>query len=395
MAGGAIGAVVDATAGNVMTPAKVRTSAPREQAVGFRPAVPCSLIGQDPNGEVDSVDLSHRPTYSECERHGIDAAEIRRRLSLFSLGPEMDGAIERAQGAIRPHLDGIVDAFYAYLGGVPELAFLLADGERTTRLRLTQRSYLETLGSARETLGYFESRLRIGRAHERVGLAPSYYLGAYARLLLLIGEQLASRPSPSDVSETCLVVQRIFWLDADLAMMAYHGTRHDAVVDSVRHDPLTGVASRGFLMARLAEECGRAERFSRPFAVVFVDLDGFKIVNDEAGHDAGDRILAAVGDCIRRGVRPSDVVGRYGGDEFVIGVVEGNVDTACDVAERVSAQIATRLAGEPRRPTASFGVATRRSGEAADTLVHRADIAMYAAKRAGKNRTVVDAVDAS
>lgn len=302
----------------------------------------------------------------------------------------MNEEIEVARAAMQPLLDDIVDAFYVYLGGVPELAFLLADGERTARLRVTQRSYLETLGIGRDTLPYFESRLRIGRAHERVGLAPTHYLGAYARLLVVIGEALATRLPPAEVAKVCLVVQRLFWLDADLAMAAYHGRKHDEVVDSVRHDPLTGVSTRGFLMSRLVEECARAERFARPFAVVFVDLDGFKAINDETGHDAGDRILGVVGECIRRGVRPSDIVGRYGGDEFVIGVVEGSAEIARAVAQRIAAELASRLASEPRRPTASFGVAVRRAGETADTLVHRADLAMYAAKKSGKNRTVID-----
>lgn len=305
----------------------------------------------------------------------------------------MDDLVEQAREAMRPDLDAIVAAFYDYLGAVPELAVLLVDGERTARLRITQRAYLATLGSGRETLGYFESRLRIGRVHERVGLAPSYYLAAYSQLLLLIGQHIASRVGPAEVSKTCQIVQRLFWLDADLAMMAYHGTRHDAVIDSVSRDPLTGVASRSFLLARLTEECDRAERFSRPFSVVFVDLDGFKIINDEAGHETGDRILSVIGDCIRTSVRPSDIVGRYGGDEFVIGIVEGNMQAARDIADRISAQIAARLADEPRRPTASFGVAFRRSGEAADALVHRADLAMYAAKRAGKNQIAIDETD--
>jgi diguanylate cyclase (GGDEF)-like protein len=256
---------------------------------------------------------------------------------------------------------------------------------------VTQRAYLETLGQRRETLAYFEARLRIGRAHERVGLAPTYYLCAYSRLYQIIGARLAPRLPPDEATSVCLVVQRLFWLDADLAMTAYHGKRHDAVIESVRHDPLTGVSSRAFLLAQLAEECARSDRFSRPFAVVFIDLDGFKLVNDEAGHDAGDRILATVGHAIRLGVRPADIVGRYGGDEFVIGVVEGTVETAREIAERISAQIAARLATEPRRPTASFGIAVKQGGEDATALVHRADVAMYTAKRAGKNQTVVAA----
>lgn len=332
---------------------------------------------------------SRPPKYAECERHGIDAVEVQRRLALFALGPEVDDAIGRARAAMAPHLDEVVAAFYDYLGSVPELAVLLADGERTARLRITQRAYLESLGAERHTLGYFEARLRIGRVHERVGLAPTYYLGAYSRLLVILGEKLMARHPPAEVGRILAIVQRIFWLDADLAMTAYHGRKHDAVVDSVRNDPLTGVASRGFLMARLGEECARAERFDRPFAVVFIDLDGFKRINDEAGHDEGDRILGVVGSCIRQGVRPSDIVGRYGGDEFVIGLVEGSIAIAHEVAQRIGASIAARLAAETRRPTASCGIALRERGEEAPSLVHRADVAMYEAKRAGKNRTIV------
>lgn len=333
--------------------------------------------------------MNELSVFTECARYGIDEAEVQRRLSLFALGPEMDVAVEHAREAMRPQLDDIVEDFYEALGEVPELAPLLADGERTKRLRVTQRAYLETLGLRRHTLGYFEARLRIGRAHERVGLAPTYYLGAYARLLQMIGARMSARLSPEETASVCLVVQRLFWLDADLAMTAYHGKKHDEVVDSIRTDPLTGVSSRAFLLSRLAEECARADRFSRPFAVVFIDLDGFKVVNDEAGHDAGDRILAIVGNAIRLGVRPADIVGRYGGDEFVIGVVEGTVEIAREIASRISAQLATRLADEPRKPTASFGIALKGHGEDATALVRRADVAMYAAKRAGKNQAVI------
>jgi len=160
------------------------------------------------------------------------------------------------------------------------------------------------------------------------------------------------------------------------------------------HDPLTGLPNRAHFHDRLARELARREGAA---AVLFVDLDGFKAVNDTFGHEAGDRLLVAVAQRLRGCVRPADIVARLGGDEFTVllgGV--GDAGEAVTVARRILDTLATRP-GVSARITASVGVAVGAVGTAPDELLRRADAALYDAKAAGKGRYALfdDAQDAS
>lgn len=159
---------------------------------------------------------------------------------------------------------------------------------------------------------------------------------------------------------------------------------HDA-----RHDPLTGLVNRAAFLGRL-HEAFAARRADRPTAVLFVDLDGFKQVNDTHGHRYGDAVLVAVADVLSIGVLGSDLVGRLGGDEF--GIVLNGVDSpenAVLVAERILTAMNQRLIvvdDLELRVRASIGVAVDEPDcPDAAALLHRADVAMYSAKRHGKH----------
>jgi diguanylate cyclase (GGDEF)-like protein len=155
-------------------------------------------------------------------------------------------------------------------------------------------------------------------------------------------------------------------------------------------DPLTGLANRAAFT--LALEAAVADP-SRPAALLFIDLDDFKIVNDGLGHSAGDELLRRVAARLRAGVRPDDLCARIGGDEFAVLLgADADVDAATVVAQRLVELLAApvSLNGRPARVGASVGLAfaadTDTSGE---QLVQRADVAMYAAKAKGKNRVQV------
>ena len=158
------------------------------------------------------------------------------------------------------------------------------------------------------------------------------------------------------------------------------------------HDSLTGLANRALVMDRIGHALARCGRGGPPVAVLFVDLDGFKNVNDTFGHSAGDELLRTIGERLSGLLRASDTVGRIGGDEFVIVLEPEGDDTSPElVARRVLTALAQpiTLAGEFEvRLTASIGIA---SGCQVDTeeLLRDADLALYAAKRAGKSRYVV------
>jgi len=165
------------------------------------------------------------------------------------------------------------------------------------------------------------------------------------------------------------------------------------------HDGLTGLANRTLLHERLEAAVARSERSGLPVGVIYLDLDGFKTVNDTFGHAAGDELLVAVADRLTRVLRAGDTAGRLGGDEFL--VVAGDVvdDAAlAEILRRVEAALATPLVVEQAEVLvgASCGAVLSRPGESADTVVRRADAAMYAAKRARRRgpRPPVPAADA-
>ncbi len=154
------------------------------------------------------------------------------------------------------------------------------------------------------------------------------------------------------------------------------------------HDPLTGLPNRALFLDRLEHAMVRGTRHGCSVAVLFVDLDRFKPVNDSLGHEVGDELLTAVGRRLREGLRPEDTVARLGGDEFAV-LIEDVEDTsdATLVAERVGEVLRPALELRDREVvlTASIGVAVSRAGQRdPDELLRAADIAMYSAKRTGK-----------
>jgi diguanylate cyclase (GGDEF)-like protein/PAS domain S-box-containing protein len=168
----------------------------------------------------------------------------------------------------------------------------------------------------------------------------------------------------------------------------------DQLTHQATHDPLTGLANRQLFDELLVRSVYRTDRTRAAAAVLYVDLDGFKDVNDLFGHQAGDRVLAETARRLEAVVRPGDVVARLGGDEFA--VLCENLTTPAD-AERIAGRIVDAL----RRPipvasgvsqiSASVGVAIATPGESAGSVVSRADQAMYEAKRAGKANYMVAA----
>ena len=155
------------------------------------------------------------------------------------------------------------------------------------------------------------------------------------------------------------------------------------------HDVLTGLPNRRLLFDRLALGIAHARRNTLTMAVMYLDLDGFKQVNDTLGHDAGDALLRLVADRLVAAVREEDTVARLGGDEFVIALWESShVDAVARLAEKVVEAVSQpyRIQGNDVHITASVGVGMYPAhGEAVETLMKSADMAMYEAKRTGKN----------
>ena len=159
------------------------------------------------------------------------------------------------------------------------------------------------------------------------------------------------------------------------------------------HDSLTGLANRAVLLDRIDAALAAAADGGDPPALLYIDLDGFKAVNDSFGHEAGDRLLAAIGGRLRHAVRTADCAARIGGDEFVVLVDQHPAPARVrDLAERLVTTLRRPVSLVPHGPThevtASIGIAFATGGGAAD-LLDRADRALYAAKRRGRGRTEV------
>ena len=149
-------------------------------------------------------------------------------------------------------------------------------------------------------------------------------------------------------------------------------------------DALTGLTNHGALHIRVREEISRARRERGPLVCLLLDLDDFKAVNDDQGHQAGDEQLCLVADAMRGELRDHDVVGRYGGDEFVVLLPGADAAGAHVVADRIAAAMPMRC---------SIGLAPWEEPLSADELLHRADRALLLAKRTGKERVVVAGAD--
>lgn len=189
------------------------------------------------------------------------------------------------------------------------------------------------------------------------------------------------------------------WLATTLSLQTAIDVRRISLLErETITDPLTGIYNRRHLDRRIGEEVARAQRYGLPLCVLMLDIDHFKRVNDEHGHQAGDRVLGAIGELTAAAVRESDIAARYGGEEFLVIVPNTPVSNATVLAERLRKRVESHgfvLTDEPGgqqeiRVTVSIGVASLGDGvDSGEKLVHAADEALYRAKHEGRNRVVV------
>ncbi|PYO61665.1 MAG: hypothetical protein DMD49_04825 [Gemmatimonadetes bacterium] len=222
--------------------------------------------------------------------------------------------------------------------------------------------------------------------HDGLGWGSAFAVGT-AVLRYVIGlEQM-----PPDTGVTVRIANEAAYLTVVGVAMAglVQLRRTQAQLEGMAaHDPLTGVLNSRAFAERLSQELDRNRRYNRPLALLYLDLDDFKAVNDRHGHQTGDAVLRLVAEATRSAVRQSDIVGRLGGDEFAVLMPETEGSVAHAAATRLAAGIRTVFRGTPS-VTASIGLVSSLGAErGVEELLRRADEAMYEAKRAGKDRVV-------
>ena len=285
-----------------------------------------------------------------------------------------------------------IDSFYQHLYSFPALKKLLPDESTITRLKAVQRQYFMRLTAGEYGDDYVSDRLRVGYAHQRVGLAPKWYTGAYRKYLSSLQPILQEMYGHDEEKfmAACDALLKVVFLDMELALDTYFHSRTQELLRLANYDALTGLPNRVLFNDRLEQELKKARRVESTLAILMIDLDRFKEVNDTLGHGKGDQLLIEAAKRISRCIRETDTVARFGGDEFTV-ILPGMIDHL--YAERIAQTIIQEM-GEPfmlnehtAYISASIGISIFPvEAKDAEGLLKHADQAMYVAKAEGRNR---------
>jgi diguanylate cyclase len=226
-------------------------------------------------------------------------------------------------------------------------------------------------------LRYHAGFVAVGRAHEEMHESA-------AHLLQLSADELPI--SVNDIDQFNSLLDRM--------RLEIQSLRRELADTAQNRDPLTGARNRTSLLLDLRQQQELVRRGVGECALVMIDLDHFREMNDGHGHPAGDAVLTSTSQCLQAEVRPYDRVYRYGGDEFLLLMPQITVETALQLAERLRAAVAAQqihdaAGGAPLHITGSFGVAALDAVDSIEESTDRADQAMYRAKTAGGNCVAV------
>lgn len=233
-------------------------------------------------------------------------------------------------------------------------------------------------------------------AHRRI-VVIGYYIAVVAPAIVVVVARGTAAAGNALTATAPLVVMSVV-LHAILreltalekGLVTSHGDRE--TLERLAHtDALTELPNRRAVLAELNREAAVSARFGLPLAVIEFDLDHFKEINDVYGHQTGDRVLAAVARHVQRRLRATDMIGRLGGEEFLILAPGNGLADATRLAEELCRSLREHpMAGDRGWVTASFGVAVYEPGDTGDAILARADQALYAAKRDGRDRVAVE-----
>jgi diguanylate cyclase (GGDEF)-like protein/PAS domain S-box-containing protein len=169
--------------------------------------------------------------------------------------------------------------------------------------------------------------------------------------------------------------------------------RVDELEDIAFHDSLTGLLNRRYIELKVSQAVSEYQHVGRSYGVLIIDVDHFKAVNDKNGHEAGDRVLRAVSQTLIQSLRAFDIVGRWGGEEFLVLLADTTEVSLVEVAERCRRLVAKSSVvheGQRLSVTVSIGGTLVHTSDTAESAVRRADELMYLSKRAGRNQTTTD-----
>jgi len=346
---------------------------------------------------------------ARCKQFGYDRKRIDQKLSFLQLSKADHKLAQRLnKEVIEPNIDKIIDRFYKVLQSYPETSNFLVDDETIDRLKVTQRNYLLNLGIDFESPAYFDSRLQIGIMHVVIALPLNIYQGAYSNLIQFIFDEFSESilNNSKDNIELINFVIRITALDMSLAIETYHHSFMIELEDEIKTaysyesklrseaetDFLTGLYNRKYAFSHIKDAVENAHTYSGNISILMLDIDYFKKVNDTYGHQTGDEVLRQVSKVIAITLRDHDIVGRYGGEEFIVCLINLTPERASKVAERIRNLVAdTSIIFDEHtiKVTVSIGMTSLSKEDDLNSLIKRSDEALYSAKGAGRNCVII------
>ena len=348
-----------------------------------------------------------------AEQLQITELEVEKRKSLLEFTEEDAELLRSYKPMIVKYIDGIVESFYENQLKVPEISLLIGDAETFRRLKSAMHRYVLDLFDGHYDDEYVNRRLRIGKVHQRIGVSSKLYIAGIYQLQKIINNTFLMHVS-SDLVELEKIrsaVNKIFTFDVQFVLdtyisslvnqvdnareelRLYSDSLQQTVADKTKQlkelslkDSLTGLYNQHAFYEHLRRELANAERYHEPVTLFYLDLNGFKKLNDTEGHQAGDNILEITGEIIQEVIRETDIGCRYGGDEFSIILPRSSVETSMIVKDRLVSEFESR---ETKGITFSLGIIDTGPEEFLDYegFVKKADQEMYKAKAISKKKS--------
>jgi len=357
-------------------------------------------------------DIGNITGKSLAEQLQITEREIESRKRLLMLSDEDVKHLTDLREEAVTRVDAIVDDFYARQTNFPEITLLIGDSETLQRLRMAMRRYIIEIFEGYFDTEYVNKRLRIGKVHKRIGVPPKLYVSAVHLLESLLIEHVIRPPGEKLSAEaqfrTVSALRKVLMFDLQLVFDTYIASMMNEVESAKQEvedyarsleetveartrelkelssrDSLTGLVNQRAFYEQLRFGLSLCARQSQPLTLAYFDLNGFKKLNDHEGHRAGDKVLAKVGQDVRRTIRDHDIAARYGGDEFAVILLNTGAEGGKVFSRRL-----IEAFGKEDTQGISFAIglaeSTPEAPLSADEIVKAADGAMYRAKRRSK-----------
>jgi len=349
-----------------------------------------------------------------AEQLKITPQEIAKRKELLGFTLADEEILRSHKSLFQKYLDGMVKNFYDKQVAVPEIARLIGDAESMQRLQSAMHKYILELFDGNYDDIYVNQRLRIGKVHHRMGVSSTLYISAIQMLKTTLGQTVDMTFFKQDdlINANALksAINKILMFDMQLVFDTYVASlanEADAAKDEVSRyaanletevqkrtkqleelslkDSLTGLANQRAFYDHLRRELSSSTRYNEELSLCYLDLNGFKKLNDSHGHQEGDELLALVGKSMLEITRDSDIACRYGGDEFCMILPKTDLTEAEMVVKRLIGKFDK---ANNHGVTFSVGISCTGTEDHPDIekFVKQADALMYKSKASSKKK---------